>query len=357
MATVAAIIEELSSSPVATTRLAGGELRLAAGTELVLKLGAELLLRSPAAELVLEAGSTLALEKGSVLTVGEPSKEYGLLAQPLNTTRLTGLGLPFELRATLASIVAEQYERPIQDFTLSLDHFTQSTQAAVKAAGLFVGETSKALLQGFTANLSKWPIRGLTEPVATSYSVGQSIPDDWKVNTDGSVPIRSSHHLFASEPANTPWLTVKPFYEVEPKSWLVDRSGMIPASDGLLYVPAPQPPAKRLPPPQSGNFGIPPAQPEQPGGELLALLADALRTGRTQPSEVIRLVAQVAKLPPVAKLRAELAELENLEQAWLKAKRRQTVDRFAAGQNMSRATLYRRWERLRELRLLLEAWQ
>lgn len=110
-------------------------------------------------------------------------------------------------------------------------------------------------------------------------------------------------------------------------------------------------------PPQNGNFGISPAQPGQPDSELLALLADALRTGRTQPSEVIRLVAQVAKLPPVAELRAELVELEELERGWQKSKKWQTVDRFAADHGMSKATLYRRWSRLRELRLLLEVWQ
>ena len=72
---------------------------------------------------------------------------------------------------------------------------------------------------------------------------------------------------------------------------------------------------------------------------------------------MIRLVAQVAKLPPIAELRAELSELEALEKSWQQAKRRKTVDRFAADQGMSRATLYRRWERLRELRLMLVAWQ
>jgi hypothetical protein len=109
-------------------------------------------------------------------------------------------------------------------------------------------------------------------------------------------------------------------------------------------------------PPQNGNFGISPAQPGQPSG-WQALLAEALRTGHAQPGEVIRLVAQVAKLPPVAELQAELIELETLDAAWQRARGRKTPVRFAADHSMSKATLYRRWARLKELRLLLEVWQ
>ena len=119
--------------------------------------------------------------------------------------------------------------------------------------------------------------------------------------------------------------------------------------------PEPQPPPKGLPPPQSGNFGIQPAQPGQPA-DLLTLLADALRAGRAKPFEVISLVAQVATLPPQAELLAELSELEALDQAWRKVKGQKTPTRFAAEHHMSKATLYRRWERLKVLRWLLGAW-
>jgi hypothetical protein len=123
----------------------------------------------------------------------------------------------------------------------------------------------------------------------------------------------------------------------------------------LTHRPEPQPPPKRLPPPQSGNFGIQPAQPGQPA-DLLTLLAEALRAGQAKPFEVISLVAQVATLPPQAALFAELSELEALEQAWRKVKGRKTPTRFAKDHDMSKATLYRRWQRLKELRWLLGAW-
>ena len=136
---------------------------------------------------------------------------------------------------------------------------------------------------------------------------------------------------------------------------MADALSASQAPAALTRRPEPQPPPKRLPPPQSGNFGIQPAQPGQPA-DLLTQLADALRAGRAKPFEVISLVAQVATLPPQAELLAELSELEALDQAWRKVKGQKTPTRFAAEHHMSKATLYRRWERLKVLRWLLGAW-
>ena len=235
---------------------------------------------------------------------------------------------------------------------------------------------------------------------------GPTMPDEWKVNLDGSVSVpkwRSvgSASLHYSEPDCNPlYVTVKPPASVsesiitgqsssalivghpttrqpEPGIRIIQAGALLeiepvkpfytvgqntlsygkPAHE-LLYVPepAPLPPPKKQPPHQSGNSGISPAQPGQPADWRAALAAD-LKAGRAKPGDVFKLVAQVVTLPPVETLRAELRELEPLEQAWRRVKGRKTAERFAADHNMSKATLYRRWERLKELRLLLEVWQ
>lgn len=237
---------------------------------------------------------------------------------------------------------------------------------------------------------------------------GPTMPDEWKVNLDGSVSVpklRSvgSASLHYSEPEYNPlYVTVKPPASVnesiitgmqlsssalivghpttrqpEPGIRIIQAGALLeiepvkpfytvgqntlsygkPAHE-LLYVPepAPLPPPKKQPPHQSGNSGISPAQPGQPADWRAALAAD-LKAGRAKPGDVFKLVAQVVTLPPVETLRAELRELEPLEQAWRRVKGRKTAERFAADRGMSKATLYRRWERLKELRLLLEVWQ
>lgn len=55
--------------------------------------------------------------------------------------------------------------------------------------------------------------------------------------------------------------------------------------------PEPQPPPKKLPPPQSGNFGIQPAQPGQPADWQQAL-ADALRAGQATAESIVQWLLQ-----------------------------------------------------------------
>lgn len=292
---------------------------------------------------------------------------------------------------------------------------------AQEAARQFAARTSEVLLKDFTTGLVGLqsdlaaPVSGGLRQ--GSYQTGDvfrltgpTVLDEWKVSSDGSVPAYKLHSALPSslhyrEPDSDPlYVTVKPtasineptitgvqlspstFIVGHPTNWQLETGVHIAKVDALLEIepvkpfytvgqntlsygkpayellyvpePAPLPPPRKQPPHQkSGNSGTPPAQPEQPSGDLLALLADALQSGRTQPSEVIRLVAQVAKLPPLAELQAELSELETLETAWQRARGRKTPVRFAADHGMSKATLYRRWARLKELRLLLEVWQ
>lgn len=261
----------------------------------------------------------------------------------------------------------------------------------------------------------------LTTPALTgdlrreSYQVGDvfrltgpTVPDEWKVSSDGSIPAYKLHSALPSslhyrEPDSDPlYITVKPPASMNertitgvqlstpalivghPTTWQpepgirITQAGALleiepvkpfytvgqntlsygKPTHELLYVPEPAPlqPAKRLPPPPNGNSGTSPTQPVQPADWRAALAAD-LKAGRAKPGDVLKLVAQVITLPPVETLRAELRELEPLEQAWQRVKGRKTPVRFAADHGMSRATLYRRWDRLKELRLLLEVWQ
>lgn len=350
------------------------QLRLEAGSTLTLKPTSELMLHSPAASVVLEPGAALTLERGSALIVGEPNKGLGLLTQQIDAGKLVGAGLPFEPAATLivgepskglgrltksieissklgevgllfdpaaalSGIMAEQYERPLRNFMLAADslvrpvqeaviQFAESMQPSLDAAKLWRQTlTEQAGSLSWLAGLGEWDaVNRLYErenyPIIGLPNVAEQIT--------GALQGWQAPAVHVAQVAK--------LIEVDSQTWLPEQR---PDSQ---------------PPPQNGNFGIAPAQPGQ-RADLLALLADELQAGRIDATKVISLVAQVAKLPPLAELQAELGKLEELEQAWRKTKGRKTPDRFAKDQNMSKATLYRRWRRLKELRLLLEVWQ
>ena len=87
--------------------------------------------------------------------------------------------------------------------------------------------------------------------------------------------------------------------------------------------------------------------------DYLGMIERALREKAVTSKQVLGVVASAGELPSIEGLRAEAQELEALEQAWNKKKGRQKPERFARDHNMSKATLYRRWDRLRELRVLI----
>lgn len=411
------VTAELGLLEQRATKLPGAELRIAAGAEVALKAGAELALRSPAASVVLEPGSVLALEKGSALIVGEPAistrdalltthqvaasrlaglgssfetkaalivgepnTEYWRIAHPLGASRLADLGLSFEPGSALA-VGEPNYKKGLTVPPLETIRLAGLDLSYEVGSALTVGEPSTGLgrlAQPLGASLGRFiDVDGLKllerdVPILTSDLLSYKEPPQsfafikpiehplpkHKIVGAGDYTFDSSFYVTIGQPLEAPLHTAKPFYEVEPTKGLQFGLEQTPEYR-LRYVPetVSQPPPQKLPPPKSGNFGIPAAQPGQPGGDLLALLADALRSGRAKPDEVIRLVAQVTKRLPVAEKQVELNALEVLEAAWLRVKGRQTPERFAADHGMSKATLYRRWERLRGLRLELEAWQ
>jgi len=72
---------------------------------------------------------------------------------------------------------------------------------------------------------------------------------------------------------------------------MADALSASQAPAALTRRPEPQPPPKRLPPPQSGNFGIQPAQPGQPAA-WQEILADALQSRRATPEEIVQWLLQ-----------------------------------------------------------------
>ena len=102
--------------------------------------------------------------------------------------------------------------------------------------------------------------------------------------------------------------------------------------------PEPQPPPKRLPPPQSGNFGIQPAQPGKPA-DWQTLLADVLQAGQATTESIVQWLLQQdrgSQQPPQWEFVRYIGE-QYEQNGW----RYDNMEAFARKHGIGRATLIR----------------
>lgn len=339
MATIAQIVDELSSSP-AVQKLPAAELGLQ-------------LERQSRLDVMIAARDRAVVELGLGSSLLPPSlAEMDRFSLPIGLAGGYGIQQQLEQISAGGAALRATFDSAIIPEGL-FSSFSESVKAAMPK-DLLAGIEASANLFGTIDHRAFIDSFGISaDTVAASLSAGRLFGQvdqaEWRKQIEAMLtPQVDWHEQLAS------------IYGLPGQSYEI--AGLADAALWASQAPAvisrrlePQPPPKRLPPPQSGNFGIQPAQPGQPA-DLLTLLADALRAGRAKPFEVISLVAQVATLPPQAELLAELSELEALDQAWRRAKSKKTPESFAKDHYMSKATLYRRLQRLKELRWLLGAW-
>ena len=410
MATIAQIADELSSSPAATTkapaaelalqvsererrlsaltaardlaatdlglieqpatRLAAADMRLTAGAELALKPGAELLLHSPAASVVLEAGAALVLEKGSILTVGEPTvraREVVLAANQAAASRLAGVSDFLEPRAALASIVAEQYERPLREVAFAFDGITRPAEVArqiFEGAHLYVTETTKQFVDslGLLQQQQQQVFAGMADNLSRLAGLSDTLlsPAELAAIADIGQPSRLAKQALEQFYADERRLereqqALTRFLEGEQRAasrgeraLLAELPDVDQMIDALWARRAPAAHVTQVgalveiepvawPPPQNGNFGIPPAQPGQPGGELLAIAYDIL-SGRVSSKEQV-----VKRLLMIERGSQQPPQWESIELIALDYERNghryQNMTAFAAKHRLSRDTL------------------
>lgn len=336
MVTLAQIADELSGSPAATTRRPAAEAALQV-SEQEQRLSAMVAAKDQSAVLMrLSDREDLLFDSQAARQ--QAAAELGLLSPARATSRL-------------ASSLAEQQERMAQEWRIAVNEMMRPTMDAARRIGeSFAGLADLAGLGG--ALLSPAELAAIAD---IGQPVQRALDRLHKKNQWLEQEQRAIEHLSGSLQTTKDVFGLPDVDQMADALWARGEPAAYAARGGVLIEF--EPPA--WPPPPGGQPPAQPvqtAQPEQAAG-WQAMLAAAMRAGQAQPDEVLRLVAEVAKLPPVAEMRAELAELEDLERAWQRAKKRQTAEGFAARHGLSRATLYRRWQRLKELRMMLEVWQ
>ena len=360
MATLAKIADALSGSP-AVQKLPAAEL----GLQLEYQSGLDLMIAArdrAVAELGLGSNSLASLAKEAIIgwpaasSLATSLAEMDLFSSAIGLAGGDRYGIQQQLEQIRAGGAALQatFDRAIIPEGL-FSSFSESVKAAMPkylltgieaSANLFGTIDHRALIDSFGLSVGA---------VAASLSAGRLFeqPDqaEWRKQIEAMLTPQVDWHEQLAGIYGLPGQS----YEIVGLADAALWASQAPAL--LTRRPEPQPPPKRLPPPQSSNFGIQPAQPGQPADwqTLSYMLAEAIKAKRATPKDVIGLLAQVEGWQLEALL-AEKKELEALEQAWLKAKRWQTPAGFAKNHNISKATLYRRWERLKELKLLLWAW-
>lgn len=371
MATLAKIADELSRSPAVQKlpvaelglqleRLSGSDIAVAAKNRAMAEMGLgsgspaalarEAIIGSPASIIA----TTLAEMKGSIVATTLAEMDRFSLPAGLAGGDRYGIQQQLELISAGGAALQATFDRAIIPEGL-FSSFSESVKVAMPK-GLLAGIEASANLFGTIDHRAHIDSIGLSaDTVAASLSAGrvfgQLDQEEWRAQVNAMLTPQVNWHEQLAGIYGSPGQSYEIVGLADAALWASQAPAVIARRPELPH----QPPPKRLPPPpQSDNFGIQPAQPGQPAA-WQEILADAIKAGRAKPFEVISLVAQVATLPPPAALLAELNELEALERAWLKVKRRHTPERFAKDQGMSKATLYRRWERLEVLRWLLVA--
>ena len=361
MATIAQLADELSGSP-AVQKLPAAEL----GLQLERQSRLDLMIAArdrAVAELGLGSSSPAALAKEAIIgwpaasSLATSLAEMDLFSSAIGLAGEDRYGIQQQLEQIRAGGAALQatFDRAIIPEGL-FSSFSESVKAAMPKY-LLTGIEASANLFGTIDHRAFIDSFGISaDTVAASLSAGRLFGQvdqaEWRKQIEAMLTPQVDWHEQLASIYGLPGQS----YEIAGLADAALWASQAPAV--ITRRPEPQPPPKRLPPPQSGNFGIQPAQPGIAPVDwqtLSHMIADAIKAKRASPKDVIGLLAQVEGWQLEALL-AEKRELEALEQAWLKAKRWQTPERFAKDHGMSRATLFRRWGRLEELRLMVLAW-
>lgn len=343
MSTLLQIADELLSSPAAATRLPAAEAALQV-SERERRLAAMVAAKDQASAVLRRESDLMRLSDREDLLFDSQAARQQAAAE---------LGLLSPARATsrLASSLAEQQERMAQEWRIAVNEMMHPIMDTTRRIGeSFAGLADLAGLGG--ALLSPAELAAIAD---IGQPVQRALDRLHKKNQWLEQEQRAIEHLSGSLQTTKDVFGLPDVDQMADALWARGEPAAYAARGGVLieFEPPDWPPPPGGQPPAQP---LQPAQPEQAAG-WQAMLAAAMRAGQAQPEQVLRLVAEVAKLPPMAEMRAELAELEDLERAWQRAKKRQTAEGFAARHGLSRATLYRRWQRLKELRMMLEVWQ
>ena len=279
MATLSKIEDDLSSLPAATIK--------APAAESVLIVGDSAALLSPTADYLQRARDALSQNIGADLTYRSIVTDMRML-EPLrlgagSVLHTGGLGakeamLTIDAASSLAGLgsLAEKIERPLQELALCFGDFARSAETAARQ---FIE----------TARLSNFA--GLGDMLLS--------PAERAAIADMGQPNRLARQVIEGFNADE-----------QRAAW---------------------------PPPQSGNFGIQPAQPEPLGGDLLAIAHDILSgrvNSREQVVKRLLMIEQGSQQPP----QWEYIEMIALDYEH-NGHRYQNMTAFAAKYRLSRATV------------------
>ena len=320
MATLAKIADELSSSPAALAREAiigsPASIKAAALAELGLSSSAAALASMRATILpedLLSMRATIPEDTLAGLRVSVsdllPAADYRAQLESMGAA----LGKPAELAASLTRELGSMYGlADNQQARYFLEQFERddrrSRQMAMQA--LEGSDQWRKLLEPALEGSDQW--RKLLEPTFIDRAI-------WP----GPEQLADLYRQLGQP------------YDV---SEMADILAARQAPAVITRRPEPQPPPKRLPPPQSGNFGIQPAQPGQPA-DWQTLLADVLQAGQATTESIVQWLLQQdrgSQQPPQWEFVRYIGE-QYEQNGW----RYDNMGAFARKHGIGRATLIR----------------
>jgi hypothetical protein len=215
--------------------------------------------------------------------------------------------------------------------------FSESAKAAMPK-GLLAGIEASANLFGTIDHRALIDSFGLSaDTVAASLSAGRVFGQvdqaEWRKQIEAMLTPQVDWHEQLADLYGLPGQS----YEIVGLANTALWASQAPAV--LTRRPEPQPPPKRLPPPQSGNSGAPPAQPGQPTSELLSIAHDLLAgrvTTREQVVQRLLLLERGSQQPPHWDLVRYIGE-QYEQNGW----RYDNMEAFARKHGIGRATLIR----------------
>lgn len=294
MATLAKLADELSSSP-AVQKLPAAEL----GLQLERQSRLDLMIAArdrAVAELGLGSNSLASLAKEAIIgwpaasSLATSLAEMDLFSSAIGLAGGDRYGMQQQLEHVHAGVAALQatFDRAIIPEGL-FSSFSESAKAAMPK-DLLAGLEVSANLFGAVERKAFADSFGIpADTVAASLSAGRVFEQldhaEWRKQIEALLtPQVNWHEQFAG---------IYKQVEKYNLSLMADALSASQAPAVLTRRPEPQPPPKRLPPPQSGNSGIQPAQPGQPAGELLGIAHDLLSGRITTPMQIVRRLLQL----------------------------------------------------------------
>ena len=341
MATIAQIVNALSSSP-AVQKLPVAEL----GLQLERQSRLDLMIAArdrAVAELGLGSNSLASLAKEAIIgwpaasSLATSLAEMDLFSSAIGLAGGDRYGIQQQLEQIRAGGAALQatFDRAIIPEGL-FSSFSESVKAAMPkylltgieaSANLFGTIDHRALIDSFGLSVGA---------VAASLSAGRLFeqPDqaEWRKQIEAMLTPQVDWHEQLASIYGLPGQS----YEIAGLADAALWASQAPAV--ITRRPEPQPPPKRLPPPQSGNFGIQPAQPGQPA-DWQTLLADVLQAGQATTESIVQWLLQQdrgSQQPPQWEFVRYIGE-QYEQNGW----RYDNMEAFARKHGIGRATLIR----------------